>query len=480
MALDIDQKVSDFMRDAQWRVAEIGVELDNMESKRTPEYKHLEFVRQELYLFMNQVYRGRHPIKDGYTYIYHNWSDIEVAKEIEYLRSWSGMNITPYYNFVSYYPHIKAQITGESNGTGLPGGSPGDFYVVNNNFAVEAYPFPGFAGMIDTESAANYFNTTSNFRVKYIKHPAFTATSLSILNPSVKKGELVVELDDTNFEVIGFKIGDGQTSYNSLPYLDDIYKYVDLVTVDIGDWEVDDSLYGKTTQDILKGIVSPYVVPVISNVRNNAGGSYANDKILLVGQSISTPITIAYDLSNSENVSGSNPVTVDTGGYFTTAVNYPLGTITLTPVSTINPTTPLKITIKVTITHDQGGTVVGETYINFVPRIKWGASTLADLTSNTDVNNLTNGGFLDDDDFEGDYDITTSGYLYVLIPNMLIGAGDEILFGDVVNPNVPQHIDMTNLGSISHNNGTGTYNLTKYRSTFNINDPRTIIRVTKR
>jgi len=476
---DIDQIVNDFMRDAQWRVAEIGVELDNMRSRKSAEYQRLSHIREELYLFMDSLYVGRHKIIDGYTYIFEVWTERQVIEEIEYLRSWSGMNITPFYNFVSYYTNVLNQIT-QNGGSGLPTGDPGDFYVVNANNLIEAYPFPSFAGMIDTESVSDYFQAAaSNFRIKYIKHPAFSATELSTLNPSLGKGEIAVELDDIDLSPIGFKIGDGQTLYNSLPYLDTIYKYVDLVTVDIGDWKIDDSLYKKPLAEIIKGIVSPYQATQISNVRNNAGGSYANTNQLLVGQSISSPITIAYDIDFEENVSGSNPVEVDTGGYFVEAANYPLGTISLVPVSTISPTTPLTIEIKVRVNH-QNGYTESSTFITFVPRIKWGASSLADLSSDADINNLTNGGFLDADDYEQDYDITTSGYLYVLIPNMLIGAQDQLYFGDAVNPVVLEHIDMENLGSITHNNGIGSYTLTKYRSTFNINDPRTIIRVEKR
>lgn len=477
--VDIDQIVNDFMRDAQWRVAEIGIELDNMPSKKSAEYKRLYHIRQELYLFMDTLYVGRHVIRDGYTYMFNTWSERETIEEIEYLRNWSGMTVTPFYNFVSRYEQIRNNITGNGGSSGFPNGDPGDFYVINANGFVEAYPFPNFAGLIDSESIDDYFSSpASNFRIKYVKHPAFTTTALSVLDPSIKKGELVVELDDITQSPIGFKIGDGQTSYNNLPYLDMIYKYTDLVTVDIGDWKIDDSLQNKQLSEIIHGIVSPYVAPVISNVRNDAGGSYANESLMMVGESISTPITIAYDLSNPENVLGSNPVTVDAGGYFTTLVNYPLGTITLVPVSTINPTTVLEIPIVVTVAH-QDGTTVGTTYIKFQPRIKWGASTLADLSSDTDINNLINGGFLDADDYEGDYDITSSGYLYVLVPNMLIGS-EEIFFGDAVNPVVLDHIDMTNLGSINHNNGTGTYNMTKFRSTYNITDPRTIIRIEKR
>lgn len=476
---DIDQIVNDFMRDAQWRVAEIGIELDEMKSRNSAEYKRLSFIREELYLFMDSLYIGRHPISDGYTYIYNIWTERQVIEEIEYLRSWSGMTITPFYNFVSYYTQVLNQITQGGNASGLPQGDPGDFYVVNANGFVEAYPFPSFAGMIDYESVSDYFQSpASNFRVKYIKHPAFSATELSTLNPSLKKGELVVELDDTTLSPVGFKIGDGQTSYNGLPYLDMIYKYVDLVTVDIGDWKVGDDLYKKQLSEIIHGIVSPYQASQISNVRNNAGGSYANTTAMLVGQSISTPVTIAYDLAFPENVLGSNPVEVDTGGYFVEAANYPLGTISLVPVSTIAPTTPLTIEIKVRVNH-QNGYTESSTFITFVPRLKWGASSLADLASDTDINNLVNGGFLDSDDYEQDYDITTSGYLYVLIPNMLIGAQDQIFFGDAVNPVVIDHIDMINLGSIVHNNGVGTYTMTKYRSTYNINDPRTVIRVEK-
>lgn len=153
--MTIDQYVADFLRDAQFRIAEMGVEMDALSDFNSPRYIELEGYRQELYQFMDVVYVGNWSIIDGYNFL--DWDDYDIQAEMEYLRNRTAMITSPFTTFVGNYPEIVEGITGNSLATGLPVGVNQQYvgYDVNGNpIAVD---FPELAGAIDTDTALTFF-----------------------------------------------------------------------------------------------------------------------------------------------------------------------------------------------------------------------------------------------------------------------------------------------------------------------------------
>lgn len=152
----IDLNVADFMRDAQFRIAEIGVSLDGLSDFESPEYKDLEQQRLELYQFMDCLYVGQWSIPDGYNHL--DWDEYDIDLEMQYLRNRTGMITSPFTTFVGNYPEIVEGISGLNFGTGLPSGNNQQYigYDVNGNAV--AIDFPVLAGAIDTDTALTFFS----------------------------------------------------------------------------------------------------------------------------------------------------------------------------------------------------------------------------------------------------------------------------------------------------------------------------------
>jgi hypothetical protein len=152
----IDTIINDFLRDAQYRIVEIGNELDENPDFESPRYQELEQQRLELYQFMDILYIGQWNIIDGYNHL--DWSDYDITLESQYLRNRCEMINSPYASFVGSYPEITACILGVSSGSGLPAGDPGDFILYNENGTPKTIPYPGFVGMADVDTVASYFS----------------------------------------------------------------------------------------------------------------------------------------------------------------------------------------------------------------------------------------------------------------------------------------------------------------------------------
>lgn len=154
--IDINVVVSDFIRDAQFRITEIGTELDNLRNSSDPRFIELEDQRLQLYLFMDILYIGQWSILDGYNHL--DWSDYDITLESEYLRNRCEMINSPYASFVGTYPEIVACISGQTSGSGLPSGSNGEFIYYNENGTPETVLFPSTVGMLDGDTVNLFFS----------------------------------------------------------------------------------------------------------------------------------------------------------------------------------------------------------------------------------------------------------------------------------------------------------------------------------
>ena len=153
--IDINQYIADFLRDAQYRIAEIGVSLDDLDDFDSPEYKELESQRLELYQFMAILYVGEWSIIDGYNHL--DWEEYDIKQEAEYLRNRTGMITSPFTTFVGNYPEVAESISGVLFGTGIPAGTNTQYVGYDENGNPIAAEFPPSAGMNDTDTALTFF-----------------------------------------------------------------------------------------------------------------------------------------------------------------------------------------------------------------------------------------------------------------------------------------------------------------------------------
>ena len=157
--MDIDEIVSNFLGDAQYRVAELGIEI-NTQKKEGYNIEENTWLRAQLILWMDLLYESRSSIYEGYNYL-GSWSDRDIQAECEYLRKLTGMANIPYITFAGYSPEIRNEIIGDpEGGTGaeFPYGEPDDILVyAEAGTTPVATPFPIEGGMTD-ETIFEYFN----------------------------------------------------------------------------------------------------------------------------------------------------------------------------------------------------------------------------------------------------------------------------------------------------------------------------------
>lgn len=307
--------------------------------------------------------------------------------------------------------------------------------------------------------------------LKYFRHPSFPPALLTSRNPYLDIGEIVFELDVTN-KPKKFKVGPGL--WNDLPYfVNDVYTISTDVVNPIGDAK--GNISGLSSIQILEKMLHPYAPPVISNVLNNAGGSFAATRTIEIGISLSGTIRITYNITNSNNLSGANPISVLAGGIFSNEGNHPnTGTIDMTLGSILNPNTRTTYTINLRATHQEGQTANVPTVIQFNPKAIWGVSPLTSYTA-SDINNLTAKQTALVSTHKRDYLFNGQGYCVVAIPVMLGATG--MIFTDVTDPSAPAGFSMEDLGTLSINNGVGTYLYQILRSTYYITQPQSILRI---
>lgn len=312
-------------------------------------------------------------------------------------------------------------------------------------------------------------------RIKYIWHPTFFENDWVRVNPNLGPGEIAFVKDPNTGITIKCKVGPGY--FNDLPYFDPSnYNYPDVVTNPIGD--AIGVLQGKSPAEILHLMLNPYLAPVISGAVNDAGvngGPQINYQIKEIGVSISGNVKLGFSISNPNNLQGNTPVIVSASGIFSNEGNFPNAPVILIPAATLNPTMVQVVEIDVQALSTKGLTNIIKTYIKWVPRIIWGASALADLSSGSDVNALVGKQSLVSDNFENDYSVNAQGYHWICIPGMLSPA--NLVFTDVTDPNAPSTVAFISKGALVVNNGVGNYSYQLYRSPYLINVNNSTYRV---
>jgi hypothetical protein len=149
--MTIDDYINNFLRDAQYRVGTLSVEIDEMEDDGSTQYQLAFRQRLELTTFMDIVYEGKWYITDsGYNHIQYlegaidaeeTWTQKEVIQEIEHLRYYTNMNEVPFINFTAHYPQIINGTGGSGSALPPPGSvlPPGTSYPLGAGFPAGLY-----------------------------------------------------------------------------------------------------------------------------------------------------------------------------------------------------------------------------------------------------------------------------------------------------------------------------------------------------
>jgi hypothetical protein len=302
--------------------------------------------------------------------------------------------------------------------------------------------------------------------IKYFKGPTFNADVWQLNNPLLRQGEIGYVLE--NGVVVGAKVGPGY--WNDLGYIgEDIYSYSQDVTNPIGD--ATGNLQGQKLIDIINKMLTPYETPQPVNIRLavNSGITPANVIYMEVGQSV-TSVSLLYNMQNAQNLLGATPVNITANSDFTEINSADTGSIPLSLI--VNPLTPglnRTIDFSVKVTHTNGQTAGETAQLIFRPRIMWMVSGFQTINDEDLFNLNPQLQFALTDEYKRDYAFGGVGYNWVAIPTML--SPNNLVFSDVTNEEAPDDYWMLPMGSLSMNNGVGTYTYALYRSMFYTNAP---------
>ena len=160
---DINIEVNNYLRDAQWRTAELTGEMDAIKDDGNIGFQRRDSIRLQLSTFMDLLYVTDYSIYGGYNFIYGGdepWTDKEIQAEIDYLRSIGEMSEVPFLSFAEYQQDVVLNVVESgipASGVDFPNGNQGDFlYYANTGNSPIATPFSTIAGHT-TETIDIYF-----------------------------------------------------------------------------------------------------------------------------------------------------------------------------------------------------------------------------------------------------------------------------------------------------------------------------------
>lgn len=156
--MDINKEISDFLRDAQYKLALMTAEMDSKEDDGDPYYIELKIQRWELDYFYSILYETTMAMEGAYNWLdIAGWTEKDILNEIHHLRNKYKMNGLPVLDYATITNTIINYVGGEEGGAGVPPpvgdgdiliGTPGGWIVGS---------LSEYAGMIDTESLNTYF-----------------------------------------------------------------------------------------------------------------------------------------------------------------------------------------------------------------------------------------------------------------------------------------------------------------------------------
>lgn len=162
--MTIDETINNFLRDAQYRIAQYSIRMNEIKDDSSYQYKECFQQRLRLIIFMSILFEGKWYIQDGYNHIQYGdteetWTENQITLEIEYLRYYTNMNEVPYITFTAHYPQIASYLgTGQvGSGTDIPSGNNKDILFFNEVGQLYADSIDPWAGVFTNETITGYF-----------------------------------------------------------------------------------------------------------------------------------------------------------------------------------------------------------------------------------------------------------------------------------------------------------------------------------
>ena len=157
--MNIEEQISDFLRDAQYKLALMTAQMDSYEDIGDVYYSKLVQQRRELNYFYSILYSHIYEIDGGYNFLEAaGWTESDILNEIHYLRNKYELNGLPAINYGPVTNVIEVIISGDGGTGNVPEPTvPGQILISGNN-GWELGNFNEYAGMADSESLDIYFS----------------------------------------------------------------------------------------------------------------------------------------------------------------------------------------------------------------------------------------------------------------------------------------------------------------------------------
>lgn len=295
-------------------------------------------------------------------------------------------------------------------------------------------------------------------------------------NPILRYGEVGYELIYINsiLDSTRNKVGDGNTAWNDLPYVDDdVYDFNELTTVDYPGIPINTSLNGQKLKDVIKKLVSPFITPNFT-IFNINGLSEIN---LEVGEPLPSNLSLTWSFNDLVKVS---PIG---GRYETNDDNIVGSTVDLTSLQTtiliendLTYNEPRTSTIKLIGNDTENNLIQSDNFlINWKGLIKFGSNSTGEISTSNHINQLSSEILTNDPKRTYSF---LNGYPFILIPSFIDISNIEFVDGDnnlAFAMDLQGNYDNTLPSTITYSNGNIEINYNILRGEFFYNTPTNII-----
>ena len=156
--MDINKEISDFLRDAQYKLALMTAEMDGNEDDGDIHYQDLKEQRWELDYFYSILYETTMTMDGAYNWLSTaEWTEKDILNEIHYLRNKHRLNGLPVLEYASSVTKIVNYISEGSGGAVVPEPVGAGDILVGTPTGWIVGSLNEYAGMLDSESLTNYF-----------------------------------------------------------------------------------------------------------------------------------------------------------------------------------------------------------------------------------------------------------------------------------------------------------------------------------
>jgi len=159
MADDYNTIMLNFIRDAQWRIAELAEDIYKFkEENKMFDVMEADGLRSELIFFLDLAFEPDYEVRNGINIIEGIMSRQQQMIEAQRLRERARMNDVPYLTWAGYTPQLIQKLTSALGGN-LPVGGEDQIITYDGNgtpIAITLSPDQGYDG---AETIEQYFSS---------------------------------------------------------------------------------------------------------------------------------------------------------------------------------------------------------------------------------------------------------------------------------------------------------------------------------